>query len=164
MSTSTVENARKRHRDDGYRTREGIQKHPEFLALTDKQKAFFLKFIDTGSREEAIKAAGYETDDPSTFAARELRKFRIRVLLAAYNGAPEPRGKVTKSELVELISERLRDGRRTTGAEFVKLVELLFNLQGRETPSKSDDEDEVPAADESKLIAEIEKKLKERNG
>jgi len=147
-----------------YQTVEGIQQHPLFKSMTDKQQRFAVKFFETGDRLAAVYA-GYGTHFKNEKAARirahrVLRYSTMTKLLNIFEGEIKDRGAVTKQELIELTSCRLRE-KDLTIDEFLQLSRLFLQVQQwRKKKSNSSQSSRDEAED---VISLVQKMEKERN-
>lgn len=115
-----------------FRSVEGIQKHPLFKHLTDKQQKFLVTFLTSnGNKVESAKAAYNSKNENAAkvMAAKTLNNPKVRSLLSIYDDYEESVGTLDKKQLLEILSSRIR-GSKGNESSFVKLVELFVDMQG----------------------------------
>jgi hypothetical protein len=163
--------------ENDYATIDGLKTHPLWQQLTDKQKTFVLTYIETeGDRLKSAKTAfDVETDRAAVgMAARLLRNYLVRGVLSAFHGYDIAHSTVGRTELLAIISARLR---RTDCPfrEFEVLTRMYADIKGWRTNVKpglkkkvvEEDEEEEQTAPEVtdifKLVQQLENKKKVGN-
>lgn len=135
-----------------------LQAHLLYKGLTDKQKRFVDSYIASGDKATAVRAGYGEMSEESVkrMGYACLNAPSIRKLLTYYYGQDMGGGAMNRSELLMLISARLRDD-ATKAPDFCKLAEMLIELkfQGG-TVAVSEDENEPSSIDE--LVKKLEGK------
>jgi hypothetical protein len=114
-----------------YSTLEGLKQHPLWRQLTDKQQVFVEQYIRTKDRFAAVRTA-FDVGEVGAdgFSARLLQHRQIRPLIAAHFGYKTDKdGALTKNDLADLISKRLRSGTLSDGY-FRELTVWYIRLRG----------------------------------
>lgn len=121
-----------------------LRAHLLYKGLTDKQKTFLEAYIETGDKMESARRAYGDVKSLENMAWRALNTPNIRKLLTYYHGQEAGGGAMSRSELLMLISERLRD-KDTSGGDFRKLAELLvaMKFKGGAGPAEAEAEPET---------------------
>lgn len=113
-----------------YRTVEGIKTHPLYRLITTKQQQFLIAYIESsGDRAHAAEVA-YAAAKPDLTGKKVLQSAYVRELIAAYYGYKADMTAMNKSELIGLISARLRRG-DCPHAVFNSLADKLIILTSR---------------------------------
>lgn len=108
-----------------------IQEHPLYLQLSDKQRRFVLKYVETQDKLQAIKYAEYDCRDSRTSEMMANKNFKhpvIKQLLAEALGYAPSGGILNKKETIVMVSECARKTRNN--ALKAKWVTMLMVLKG----------------------------------
>lgn len=108
-----------------------INNHPLLAQLTDKQKLFITKYIETQDKLAAVKHAAYDCRDDRTSAMMAHRNFKhpiIKQLLAEALGYQPSGGILTRKELLLLASEGARKVKRSSLQ--ISYMQIVLILQG----------------------------------
>jgi len=110
-----------------------IKTHHLFNQLTEGQKQFVLKFIETnGDGVLAVHSAYPKITTPyatHTTLSKLLGNWKVRRILAWYGGYSFDGSPMSQTEAVQLISDRLRSPDTDT-ASFTKMIVLLADING----------------------------------
>lgn len=137
-----------------YQSVEGLKRHPLWSQLTTRQQNFVLFYIEhDGDRIAAAKLAYRPKGDKSAdgMAHRLLKVFPIRKLLSIYFGYEIEGSPLSRSEMILLLSDRLRST-DCADREWHNLAAMYLGLKGwkiRPAPVKKVKEPEVVEAEKA---------------
>jgi hypothetical protein len=114
-----------------YTTLEGLKTHPLWEQLTEKQATFLEQFILTGNKVESALEAYDTTSRTSAVALAHtaLKGYEVKTLLSLYRGYSIRGSHVTRTELLSLISDRLRSEKLSI-SEFRNLSAVYADVKG----------------------------------
>ena len=149
-----------------WRDLDGIKTHPLFKNLNEKQQAFFVAYIESNCDRRVAVDASYGEGKSIALASKMLGVASIRQLVALYFGYEVDQAPMGKTELLGLISARLRNT-ESKDSDFAKLADCFLEVKGSRAgkagrPSKEDSEEIEEAAEENvnELVLEVERKVK----
>ncbi len=142
-------------------TLEQLQQHVLFRGLTSQQKQFVLTYCTSGGNKiEATKASYNVTTDKSVnaIASKVLKKPEIKMLLDSFFGNSTDLKPLDKSELLGLMSFRLREPKLSTQS-FIVLSKMYVSVQGWTSKAIADEVETVETDEQEdihKLVQQME--------
>ena len=119
-----------------------IEGHPDYLALTPKQRAFLRTYLETaGDKRAAFAASGYNAKNDNSreaFTARLLTNPNIRSLIQEYFGFGDLKSQLQKDEMLGILSKEIRRAhdKEVSLVYFIPLLRLYTEIKGWVTPPK----------------------------
>lgn len=121
---------------------EYLEHHPAFIGLTEKQKKFLRKYLETGGDKiAAFKAAGFNSSSDNSrdvLIHRVLANENIRALIGEYFGFKNLKTQLQKDELLGILSAEIRSAhaKGTSLVYFVPLLKLYVEVKQWVAPTK----------------------------
>jgi len=104
---------------------DSLKIHPAFIALSEKQRAYVLAYIENGQdRNKASELVCSDTKDPIASGYQIYRLPKVRRVLNIYYDVKDEQ--LDKTDFLILLSNSIRDG----GKDQLKAMQLYAELKG----------------------------------